>query len=134
MNSKIEKEQCYELTVDKILGIQDEIEKLIAKSSASMASPTSVARKVQKVTKQLLAALDKILEVGRDLNAMTSCMLDTADDAQAADVQLDHVRRVLAWAGWTGDLTSDVVDAADDVICGIQDLIELTRGQSKGAV
>jgi hypothetical protein len=78
---------------------------------------------IHKVAEKLLAAAAKISDVGKGLNAITSCMLDVADNAEADDRGLDHASRILAWAGSTGDLASDILDTADDIICAIHDLI-----------
>ena len=79
---------------------------------------------INKITEKLLEAAGKISAVGQNLNAITSCMLDVANNTEADDRGLDHASRILAWAGSTGDLTSDVLATADDIVCAIQDLIE----------
>ena len=85
---------------------------------------TEFEKKVNQAAEKLLAAAGKIIDAGRKLNAITSCMLDVANNTEADDRSLDHASRILAWAGGNGDLTSDVLDTADDIICAIRDLIE----------
>jgi hypothetical protein len=131
MNMNSAKKKCFEMTIQEIYGIQAEIEDLVTKCGPPMAPSDPVAHSVQKIAGQVLAAVDKIIDVGRDLNAITSCMVDVADNAQADDGDLDHVPHILAWAGWTGDLTSDILDTADDLICAIQGLIASSRGEKK---
>jgi hypothetical protein len=57
------------------------------------------------------------------MNAVTSCMLDVSADAEADDRDLNHVPHILARANWMSDLTSDVLDACDDLMRAIRDLI-----------
>jgi hypothetical protein len=64
---------------------------------------------------QLLTVTDKIIDVGRDLNTLTTCMLDVS-----ASNQSPHM---LAWANWANDLTSDVLHACDDLIRAIRCLL-----------
>jgi hypothetical protein len=82
--------------------------------------------KVNKAAEKLLAAAAKISDVGKGLNAITSCMLDVADNAEADDHGLDRASHILAWAGSSGDLTADALDIADDIICAIHDLLPST--------
>jgi hypothetical protein len=89
---------------------------------------------INKVAEKLLAAAGKIIDVGQDLNAITSRILDVAKNAEADDRGLDHASHILAWAGRTGGLTPDILDTADDIICAIHDLIGSSRGKRKGAV
>jgi len=51
---------------------------------------------INKVAEKLLAAAAKIITVGQDLNAITSCMLDVAHNAEADDGSLDHAFHILA--------------------------------------
>jgi len=81
-----------ETTIDEICGIQAEIEDLVKKCGPAMTSSESVNHNVLKIAGQLLAAMDKILNMGRDLNAITSCMLDVADSAEADNRDLAHGR------------------------------------------
>jgi hypothetical protein len=67
----------------------------------------------KKLADQLLAVTGRIIGVGQDLNAITSSMLDAAGDAEA----------ILAWAGWTNEVTSDVLGAVDGLLCAVHDLI-----------
>jgi hypothetical protein len=90
---------------------------------------TEFEKKVNQVAERLLAAAGKIIDVGQDLNAITSGMLDVAHNAEADARGLDHASHILAWAGCTGDLTPDILDTADDIICAIHDLIGSSRLQ-----
>jgi hypothetical protein len=117
------------MTIQQILGFQTKIEDLLSKCATPFAPPDSVTHNVQKVAEQLLAAADKIMDVGRDLNGITSCMLGVADDSNADDRDAANVTHILAWAGWTCDLTQDVVGAVDDLIRSIHDLIGSDHGE-----
>jgi len=129
-NKKMEKKR-FEIRIEEIHGIQAEIEDLVRKCGPAMTSSDGskedpsepMAHQVRKLAGQLLAAMDKIINVGRDLNAITSCMLDVADSAQADNRDLGQVPHILAWAGWTCDLTSDILDAVDDLLRAGHDLI-----------
>ena len=96
-----------------------------------MASSDSLAHKVNKVAEQLLAAAGKIIDVGQELNAITYCMLDVADNAEVDDHDLDHVPHILAWSGWMADLNSDVLDAVDGLLRAVHDLIGPSRSENK---
>jgi hypothetical protein len=126
------KKKWSEITIQEIYGIQTGIKDLATKCGPPMASADSAAHKVLKIARQLLAAVGKIGDVVQDLNGITRCMLDLADHADADGRNLDSVPHILAWAGWTGDLTSEVLDTADDLIRAIQDLIGSSRSQTKG--
>jgi hypothetical protein len=110
---------------------QATLEDLVTKCGMPMAPSESVTHKLKKTAGQLLAAADKIIDVGRDLNAVTSCMLDVSADAEADDRDLNHGPHMLAWANWTSDLTSDVLDACDDLIRAIHDLIGESGSEQK---
>src|SRR5689334_22877032 len=111
MNTTFKNNKCFEMSNQEIYRIQAQIVDLLTKCPPTMASSDSVIHKIRKIAQQLLAAVDKTIEAAQDLNAITSCMFDVVDNAEADDnVDLPHI---LAWAGWTGDLTSDVLDAAD---------------------
>ena len=111
----------FESTIDKFRVIEAEITDLITKCKAPMAPSDSVAEKVHNVAEQLLAAVGKFVDVGRDLKSVTSCMTEVAGEAD--DCDLSHFPHILAWADWTRDLTSDAFHAIDDLIHAIGGLI-----------
>ena len=117
------------MTTQQIQRFQTKIEDLLSKCATPMAPPDSVTHNVQKVAEQLLAAAGKITDVGRDLNGITSCMLGVADDSNADDRDPANVTHILAWAGWTCDLTRDVVGAVDELINSIHNLIGPDHGE-----
>ncbi len=117
--------------IEEIYGIQAEIGDLLRGCAPALASSNAVAHKLQKVAEQLLGAAGKIMSVGQDLNAITSCMVDVAE-ADRPDFK--HAPHILAWAGWTGDLTADVLDAVDGLLCSVRDLIGSSRGRRSGGI
>jgi hypothetical protein len=125
------KKECFETTIQEICAIEVEIGHLVTKCGPSMAVADSVSQKVQKIARQLLTAADKIIDLGRDLTSITSCMTDVADNAEGDGRDLDHVPHMLAWAGWTGDLKSAALDTADDLIRAVHDLIGSSRTAPK---
>jgi hypothetical protein len=75
----------------------------------------------KKVADQLLAVTGRIIGVGQDLHAVTSSMLDAADNAEP----------ILAWASWTGELTSDILGAVDGLLCAVHDLSGSNRKETR---
>jgi hypothetical protein len=84
-------------------------------------------KNTKKVADQLLAVVGRIIGVGHNLNAITSSMLDAADNAAVDARGLDHASDILAWAGWTGEVTSDILGAVDGLLCAVHDLIGSNR-------
>jgi hypothetical protein len=107
-NTNFENKKRFDVTIETLAVFQAAIENLVTNCDM----PRVAAG-------QLLAAADKLIEVGQDLNALTSCMLDVSEDTETDDC----TPHILAWAGWTNDLTSDVLHACDGLIRAIRALL-----------
>jgi hypothetical protein len=130
-NTNFGSRKCFEMTVDNVAGTQAKVQGLISKCAPRMALSDCVAHKVETAAEQLLAAAEKIVNVGQDLKTITSCMKGVAVDAEADGRDLGHVSNILAWAGWTSDLTLDVLDAADELLRALHSLIGPSRSERK---
>jgi hypothetical protein len=85
-----------------------------------------------KLANQLLAVVGRIIDVGQDLNAITSSMLDAVDNAVVDVRGLDSASHILAWAGWAGEQSSDILGIVNDLMCTIEDLIGSKRKEVRG--
>jgi hypothetical protein len=132
MNANVGTKKCKEMAIEEICKIQAEIQYLFRKCLLTISTSDCGVHKVQRIAEQLLAAVGKIINVGQDLNAITSCMLDVADNAEVDDRELHHVPHILAWAGWTNDLSSEVIDPLDAILRTVHELIGSSRGKKGG--
>jgi hypothetical protein len=72
----------------------------------------------KKVADQLLAVLGRLIDVGQDLNAITSSMHEALSKAAAGDARdLDHGADILDWACRMGNIGADVSGSIDDLMC-----------------
>ena len=119
----------FDVMIGEIAALQVNIDSLVTTFRLPPIESKSVTQKVKEIAEQLLTAAGKVIDAGRDLNAITSCMLDVSE-TESESHEFNHVSHITAWAGWTGDLMSDVLDACDDLISAIRDL---TGQEEKGA-
>lgn len=92
---------------------------------------TEQTHRIANVAEQLLTAAGKVIDAGQDLNAVRACMLHSADNAKADARGLNHACHILAWASWMGDITSDLLDTADEISCAFHDLIDPNPGEKR---
>jgi hypothetical protein len=80
-------------------------------------------KNTNKLADQLLAVLGRMIDIVKDLNAVTTSMLDALNEAAAGDgCDLDYRTTILEWARRLRDISSDVSGAMDDIVRTIEEV------------
>lgn len=79
----------------------------------------------EKIAGQLVAVLGRLVDIGKDLNTITSSLLDTLNNAIACGDgrDLDFGAEILKWTSGLSNIGTDLSGSTDDLMCAIEEVL-----------